>query len=106
MTWKYLRDYLSKNKISYQEYLLSDHWKDVRSRFWKSKLHKGCCYACRSKEDLQVHHKSYKRIGKEKLHDLCLLCDRCHKLTHIIDNTRKNGCLWGAPKRLRKNIKK
>ena len=35
MTWKYLRQYLSEKKFSYDEYLQSDHWQDLRSRFWK-----------------------------------------------------------------------
>ena len=82
---------------------MSDHWKDVRQRFWHSKLHKKSCYVCGSTEYLQVHHKSYKRIGKEKLSDLILLCDGCHGKTHGLDKMRTNGILWGAAKRLRKD---
>ncbi len=104
MTWRYLRAYLDANAITYREYLETDHWKDLRRQYWASRLHNGSCYACASKVGLQCHHKSYRRIGNEKLHDLCLLCDDCHGRTHEIDRTRKNGCLWGAAKRLRKNL--
>jgi hypothetical protein len=102
--WNYLRDYLRENKITYREYLLSPHWQDVRRRFWGSKLHNRCCYACGVKRDLQVHHKTYKRIGKERLNDLVMLCGVCHKETHRIEKERPNGILWGAAKRLRKNL--
>jgi 5-methylcytosine-specific restriction endonuclease McrA len=102
--WKYLTQYLTANKISYKEYLLTDHWKDVRNRFWKSKLHHYKCYVCEAKQNLQVHHKSYKRIGKEKLNDLVLLCGNCHNETHQLEAGRTNGLLWGAARRLRKNL--
>jgi hypothetical protein len=104
MTWKYLRRYLEHNNITYAEYLRTEHWQDVRRRFWASKLHDGKCYACGTTGKLNVHHKSYKRIGREKLNDLCLLCDNCHSETHRIDRTRKHGILWGAARRLRKNL--
>ena len=101
--WKYFHNFLVANRISYQDYLLSDHWKDVRRRFWASKLHNGSCFVCSSKDKLQVHHKSYKRIGKEKMGDLILLCGKCHKETHDFDRGRTEGILWGSAKRLKKN---
>ena len=101
--WKYFHNYLDGNNITYQEYLESDHWKDLRKRFWASKLHNRSCYVCGVKSGLQVHHKSYKRIGREKLHDLLLLCGGCHTETHKLDKERTNGILWGAAKRLKKN---
>lgn len=104
MTWKYLRIYLHEKGISYAEYLQTDHWENIRKRFWASKLHKGCCYVCGGKTRLHVHHRSYRRIGREKLSDFCLLCEACHSKTHELDRTRRKGCLWGAAKRLRKNM--
>ena len=104
MTWKCLREYLAEHKTTYAEYLDTEHWKTTRKRFWESKLHNGACYSCGSKEKLQVHHKTYRRIGKERLTDLCLLCDECHGRTHELDRTRTKGCLFGAAKRLRKDI--
>lgn len=102
--WNYLYKYLQDNKMSYKAYLLTDHWKDVRKRYWKSKLHNHTCYACGSKQNLQVHHKTYKRIGQEYLRDLCLLCGDCHRQAHQIEKTRDKGILYGAAKRLRKDI--
>ncbi len=103
MTWKYLRTYLATHKITYRQYLESDHWKQLRSRFWASKLHKRRCVVCGACAPLEVHHRSYRRIGQERLNDLMLLCRNCHKATHELDRTRTNGCLWGAAKRLRKD---
>lgn len=106
MTWKYLRDCLAANTMTYAEYLASGHWKSLRERFWASRLHRRCCYACgASAVPLEVHHKSYRRIGNEKLADLCLLCRGRHGETHELDRARGKGCLWGAAKRLRKNKK-
>ena len=103
--WSYLTKYLRNNEITYSEYLQTEHWKDVKKRFWSSKLHHGECQVCGAKTNLQVHHKTYKRIGKEHLNDLCLLCGNCHTKTHELDKRRTKGILWGAAKRLRKNLR-
>ena len=88
MTWKYLRRYLDDNRITYQQYLASDHWQELRRRVWASPMHKRRCYACGAKERLEVHHKTYKRIGHEWLMDLCLMCRDCHQAAH---DQEKNG---------------
>ena len=106
MTWKYLRRYLEENRISYQEYLASDHWMDIRSRFWKSKLHKGACDVCGSRSNLQIHHKTYTRIGHERLGDLCLLCGNCHTGTHkLAYQNKKSKSLWRSVIKYKKHRK-
>ena len=40
------------------------------------------CCVCGNLNDLEVHHKTYKRLGREKLSDLVLLCKYCHKELH------------------------
>ena len=102
--WNYLLDFLRANKMTYVQYLQTPHWRDVRKRFWNSKLHKGKCYACGATQNLQVHHKTYKRIGNERMNDLLLLCGDCHKETHDIEKGRLVGILYGAAKRLKKNL--
>lgn len=104
MPRKYLTRYLNENGITYQQYLASEHWQDVRRRYWASKLHDRTCYACGKTGALEVHHKTYKRIGHERLHDLCLLCRECHQSTHFVEKNRKKGGLWGAAKRVKKNL--
>jgi len=93
---------------SYKNYLNSEHWKDVKYRFNKSKLNKKCCYACKNKENLNLHHKTYKRLGHEKLNDLIYLCQSCHNIVHNILKTRKSNKtnLFNVAKKLRKVMKK
>ena len=104
--WEYLNDYLRKERITYQQYLQSDHWQDVRKRYWKSKLHDGSCWACGEKnKPLQLHHKTYKRIGKERLNDLILLCGMCHKDVHTLEKSGWRGILYGAARHIKKSLR-
>jgi hypothetical protein len=104
--WSFLTNYLRKEKITYNQYLQSEHWKDLKERYWKSKLNNFRCYACGNIGKLQLHHRTYRRIGHERLNDMILLCADCHKETHRIEKERPNGILWGAAKRLKKNLAK
>jgi len=67
---------LPKLKISYQQYLESDHWKQVRAQTLKRAWYK--CQICNSKDDLQVHHNNYDCLGDEKPSDLIVVCGQCH----------------------------
>ena len=63
----------------YREYIVSAEWKARRDRYMDKKGHK--CEVCRGVAT-QVHHKSYKNLGREKDSDLQALCDGCHRNTH------------------------
>ena len=70
---------------SYEEYLESDQWEDVKQRFIESELNEHACSICGISEEkakLYLHHKTYKRIGCECLEDLMLLCKPCHDKLH------------------------
>ena len=67
---------------TYQEYLKSDHWKDIKSR-WVVSGRLCECAVCAEKK-YELHHKSYKRLGKETLGSLMPLCRTHHKLVHQI----------------------
>jgi 5-methylcytosine-specific restriction endonuclease McrA len=43
------------------------------------------CRVCGSKESLDVHHRTYRYRGEERMEDLITLCRPCHELFH------KNG---------------
>jgi hypothetical protein len=75
------------NKAEYQAYLESDHWQEFRS---KIRQERSQCEGCgidnktslrKYRQNLNVHHKNYERIGQEKPSDVELLCWKCH-LTH------------------------
>lgn len=64
----------------YHHYLLSEEWKNKRRdvlAFWEYR-----CVLCYSDENVQVHHRTYERIGNERFTDLILLCDACHAKFH------------------------
>jgi 5-methylcytosine-specific restriction endonuclease McrA len=66
--------------LSYKEYLLSDHWLDLRRKILKRDGF--ACRLCNARTDLNVHHRSYERIGREREDDLITLCRRCHEIFH------------------------
>ena len=80
-------DYYS-GKISYTDYLKSDHWRGIR----KLKLEE-CSNACEvCGEDgvrLDIHHKNYETLGHESLDDLAALCPYCHKDVHDVITSLK-----------------
>jgi 5-methylcytosine-specific restriction endonuclease McrA len=70
-------------RVDYYAYLKSKKWaKKRRKALFKAK-HK--CECCGATEELHVHHLSYKRLGKEPLSDLKVLCRNCHCNVHEND---------------------
>jgi hypothetical protein len=69
--------------MPYDEYLRTKHWKD----FSKARL-KDANYQCtkchRSDITLNVHHLTYDRRGYERVSDVVVLCEACHKEAHHI----------------------
>lgn len=64
----------------YLDYLNSTHWKVFRKtvlEFWDYK----CCL-CNSVKKLEVHHRTYERVGAERLNDCVCLCQKCHRKVH------------------------
>lgn len=65
---------------SYSKYLASPHWKGVRVDYESSDLPQ-FCLGCKSNR-FELHHRTYTRLGNEKLVDLIPLCRECHKKVH------------------------
>jgi 5-methylcytosine-specific restriction endonuclease McrA len=87
---------------TYRDFLKSNHWRMTRSRYWKSKLPKVCGCCGTSDKPLELHHKTYKRIGMERLNDLILLCRECHQGTHDVHSENNNKNLWSSHKKFKK----
>jgi 5-methylcytosine-specific restriction endonuclease McrA len=68
-----------KLSISYREYLLTPHWKQLSSEY-KAKF--PICEVCRHNPSTQVHHKTYKRLFHEQYWDLIAICESCHRKKH------------------------
>lgn len=90
---------------TYQDYLQSEHWKLLKQRYKASRLHQ-FCISCGTYENLDMHHKTYKRIGCEYLGDLTPLCRNCHTNTHKAIKTDSSIKLWKAHKKVKTLNKK
>lgn len=64
----------------YQKYLQSDEWQAVRARILKRA--RGKCEKCGKRPPIQVHHKTYARLGRERDEDLLAVCGPCHQAEH------------------------
>lgn len=65
---------------SYEKYLQSPHWKQIKWLYRGSNLPQ-YCLGCNSKR-FHLHHRSYIRLGQERIGDLIPLCEDCHKKVH------------------------
>ena len=70
----------SEPSIDYKKYLRSKEWQDVRERLFKARGR--ACEHCGSGDDINVHHKHYGSLYREKLKDLEVLCKPCHRKVH------------------------
>ena len=68
------------DRPEYDKYLLSLEWQ--RRRKGAIERVGGRCQLCNSADKLQVHHRTYERLGAERDEDLTVLCESCHKLFH------------------------
>lgn len=66
--------------MPYQAYLQTSEWKEKRGQVLERASHR--CQLCYSPDDLNVHHRTYKRRGNEDLGDLTVLCKVCHERFH------------------------
>lgn len=69
-----------KPMTEYQEYLETPHWQQKRAEALARSG--GKCSQCGATENLDVHHKTYVRLGAEELADLVVLCRDCHFAKH------------------------
>jgi hypothetical protein len=73
--------------MSYPDYLLTPEWQEKRKKALRFAGFR--CQLCNSSERLNVHHRTYERLGCELLGDLFTLCNDCHAIFH------QNGQLEG-----------
>ena len=66
--------------FNYHDYLRSDEWKVKREEAIKRADRR--CQICFSPNDLNVHHRTYDRVGNERNSDLIVLCKECHAKFH------------------------
>ena len=67
--------------MPYSEYLLTPEWQTKREQALERARHR--CQLCNSAEHLNVHHRTYERLGNEDIEDLTVLCKACHEHFHV-----------------------
>jgi 5-methylcytosine-specific restriction endonuclease McrA len=77
-----------RRTVEYEAYIHSAKWE--RRREWALRFWGYRCAICFSANNLEVHHRTYERLGDEIITDLIVLCDDCHKTHHATIN-RTNG---------------
>jgi hypothetical protein len=72
---------LTERQRQHRAYLITDHWKQLRSK--AIERDGGKCLDCGGNEILQVHHLVYReRLEDGILEDVITLCKRCHRSRH------------------------
>jgi 5-methylcytosine-specific restriction endonuclease McrA len=71
----------SRRAWLYNAYIGSDAWN--RKKVERRAIDRDKCQGCIRVDRLEVHHKTYERIGDENVEtDLVTLCERCHGELH------------------------
>jgi 5-methylcytosine-specific restriction endonuclease McrA len=65
--------------LDYMQYINSPEWR-MKARTAREQA--GECALCTSTTSLEVHHRTYVRLGHEHPKDLIVLCSRCHRRHH------------------------
>lgn len=84
---------------NYRRYLLSPQWADTRARYEASGRPQKCM-VCHDPH-YELHHRTYKHLGKERLDDLIPLCRDHHDQVH-----RQQEPLWNGHGALRQQIRR
>jgi hypothetical protein len=71
----------------YSSYLQSQAWRIARNRALRMARFR--CQRCQSRVTLQVHHKTYERLGHERDDDLEVLCESCHHGHHVDEKSQQ-----------------
>ena len=102
--------------MNYYNYIQSDKWQEKRKQYYSSKMNKlfsmksvwKCICCLKSGIPLDLHHRTYKRLGNEKLSDLVTVCRKCHEMIHEHyknDKTTRKS-LWKSTTVIKKRNKK
>ena len=101
-------------RVHYLSYIRSLEWAKKKRMFFSSSMWKNNppgnesgwkCYCCEADNvPLDVHHRSYKRLGRENIAvDLVAVCRLCHEEIHLVGKRDKID-VWKATKKVRKLV--
>jgi 5-methylcytosine-specific restriction endonuclease McrA len=84
----------------YEQYLSSPRWARRKAAYFKTRAPK--CKACKSWEQVDLHHLTYANLGHERDGDLMALCRTCHEAVHELHAQNPNASLAKITKRFAK----
>jgi cytochrome c553 len=91
-------------KSAYLAYLASPAWRAKKAEWWAA-YPDATCYVCGRERHagIEMHHRTYTRLGAEALDDLVPVCRGCHqKITTFYKTQRKPKLsLWAATDHVR-----
>ena len=85
--------------MTYEAYINSTRWRNSPARLAELKasgFRCRLCYASDTDVELQVHHRTYERLGRELVGDLLTLCKDCHLV--VTDTLRRRRYAVRKPK--------
>jgi len=77
---------------SIESYIRTGRWKRFCKRYFGANRRIGLCRGCLRESELQLHHCTYERLGRELLDDVIPVCDECHKKIHAFLRERLPDC--------------
>lgn len=77
----------------YRAYLESEHWQIIREDAINRAGRE--CQLCPETRALEVHHRTYARLGYERPTDLVVLCFWCHRKHHGTLLANRQRCTEG-----------
>lgn len=69
---------IQRGTPEYKQYMQSKEWKSRRLQALERDDYR--CRVCNSTLRLEVHHRTYKRLGDELSNDITTLCKLCHDI--------------------------
>jgi hypothetical protein len=85
----------------YWDYITSPEWKTNRARI-RAVQQPQFCYCCgNAGVALELHHRSYKSLGREISRHMCFVCRGCHQAIHDYAKQHRTD-LWRATKKIRR----
>lgn len=78
----------NKKYTSYQDFLSSDLWKQIKE-LANTKKQMSNCFFCKSDNNIILHHVRYSRVTRLTLNYLLPTCKECHDAIHKINFCEK-----------------